>query len=211
MAVSDRSLRDDQKAMTRERFLEAGRRLFTSQGYGSTSTDQITAEAGTSRATFYLHFSGKPSLLSEIFQEQHVDPLMRLIDKLGKIGHSDLPALAEWIREYAKFYKATRSLMRSWMQAESQEGAELRALSDTVLQRIVGAIADQVSSAHGSDVPISAEEARLRAMVMFAELERYCYYVNIRHMNYSEDRALDIITASWAHLISLPAPAGEEP
>lgn len=192
--------------MTRERFLEAGRKLFTSQGYGSTSADQIAAEAGTSRATFYLHYSGKPALLAEIFQEQHIDPLMRLIDQLGKTGQIDRDGLSAWIRAYAEQYRETRSLMRSWMQAESQEGATLRALSDTVLQHIVSAIADQISFAHGTTKPISADEARLRAMVMFAELERYCYYVNIRGMDYPEHRALELIAESWAHMINLPAP-----
>jgi hypothetical protein len=40
-------------------------------------------------------------------------------------------------------------------------------------------------------------------MMMFAELERYCYYVHIRHKEYDEERALELITTSWAHLIRL--------
>lgn len=206
MAGNTRSLREDQKAMTRQRFLDAGRELFNGQGYTNTSADQIAAAAGASRATFYLHYSGKPALLAEIFQEQHIDPLHQLIDQLGKVDRTDRSGLAAWIRAYANHYSATRALMRSWMQAESHEGAELRTLSDTVLQRIVDAIADQVTAAHGNSSPIPAEESRVRAMVMFAELERYCYWVNIRRMDYPEERTLELIAESWAHLIALPAP-----
>ena len=203
MAVNTRSLRDDQKEMTRLRFVSTGKKLFISQGYVRTSADQIASEAGTSRATFYLHYTGKPALLAEIFQAEHVAPLMKLIERLGAAGPGDLKALNEWIRAYAAHYRKTKALMRAWMQAQTQEGAELHALSDNLLQEIINAIAEQVAAANHALTPITPGEARLRAMMMFAELERYCYYVHIRHKEYDEERALELITTSWAHLIRL--------
>lgn len=63
------SIRDRQKALTRRRLLDAARTFFQEQGYDATSVDQIVKLAGTSRATFYLHFTHKPDVAVAIRDE----------------------------------------------------------------------------------------------------------------------------------------------
>jgi AcrR family transcriptional regulator len=48
---------------TRQRLIEASRRLIADQGYASTTAAQIAEEAGVSERTFFRHFSSK----SEVF------------------------------------------------------------------------------------------------------------------------------------------------
>jgi AcrR family transcriptional regulator len=48
---------------TRQRLIEAGRRLIADQGYGKTTAAQIAEAAGVSERTFFRHFSSK----SEVF------------------------------------------------------------------------------------------------------------------------------------------------
>jgi len=56
-------VRAAQKLDTRERLLRAAQRLFCDLGIDATTVDQIARDAATSRANFYLHFTGKQTLL----------------------------------------------------------------------------------------------------------------------------------------------------
>jgi len=52
---------------SRERLLNAGRKLFAENGYESTSTASIARLAGTSESQLIKHFGGKAGLLDAIF------------------------------------------------------------------------------------------------------------------------------------------------
>lgn len=54
----------------REVILEAARRVFAQQGYGSASMDAITREAGVSKATLYAHFGSKEALFAAIVRRR---------------------------------------------------------------------------------------------------------------------------------------------
>src|SRR3979409_1933770 len=58
-AVPRRSIRDVQKEYTKELLVRSAHDFFVKNGYVNTTIDQIAARAGTSRATFYLHFQRK--------------------------------------------------------------------------------------------------------------------------------------------------------
>lgn len=54
---------------TRRRLLGFAMELFARQGYQPTTVAEITAAAGVSRATFFLHFPTKAALLGELSRE----------------------------------------------------------------------------------------------------------------------------------------------
>jgi len=57
----------NQDTPSRERLLNAGRKLFAENGYESTSTASIARLAGTSESQLIKHFGGKAGLLDAIF------------------------------------------------------------------------------------------------------------------------------------------------
>src|SRR5690349_24356878 len=59
-------IRQMQREFTRSRLTEAAVQLFSSAGYIATTIDDITAAAGTTRATFYLHFKSKAEVALEV-------------------------------------------------------------------------------------------------------------------------------------------------
>jgi len=76
---------------TKKKIVSAAWRLFYEQGYDSTTVEDIVAESGTSRGSFYHYFEGKDALLgtlSEVFDEKYeevlqtLDPEMNSFDKL---------------------------------------------------------------------------------------------------------------------------------
>lgn len=55
----------------RERIVETTFDLFTKQGYNSTGINQIIADAGVAKASFYLHFKSKEDLCVEFLKVRH--------------------------------------------------------------------------------------------------------------------------------------------
>jgi TetR/AcrR family transcriptional regulator, transcriptional repressor for nem operon len=76
----------EHKAKTRNRIVQAARKLFNVRGFAAVSIDEIMSEAGLTRGGFYKHFATKEALYSEAvleficqdvpeaWQQRHVDP-----------------------------------------------------------------------------------------------------------------------------------------
>ena len=56
-------LRERKRRETRQRIAEVGQRLFLASGYESTTLDDIAAEAGISRRTFFSYFKSKDDII----------------------------------------------------------------------------------------------------------------------------------------------------
>src|SRR3954447_26872828 len=60
------NLREAQKAMTRQRLIDAAAESFRRQGYAATNVDDVVSGAGATRPTFYLHFKANADLIAEL-------------------------------------------------------------------------------------------------------------------------------------------------
>ncbi|MFG2761580.1 TetR/AcrR family transcriptional regulator [Streptomyces wuyuanensis] len=77
-ATPPEGLRARKKAQTRSTIQEEALRLFLSQGYESTTVDEIARAAGVSSMTFFRHFPTKESVV----ESDDYDPLIvRLIER----------------------------------------------------------------------------------------------------------------------------------
>ncbi len=56
-------------AATRQRLLRAAAELYTTIGYRATTTPELAARAGVAEGTIYRHFTGKESLLNEVYRD----------------------------------------------------------------------------------------------------------------------------------------------
>lgn len=63
--------RHEAQTQTRERLIEAARKLFVERGFGGTSLRDIAAEAGYSQGAFYSNFTCKEAVLLELLK-RHV-------------------------------------------------------------------------------------------------------------------------------------------
>lgn len=81
---------------TKSRIVAAAWKLFYDQGYDNTTVEDIIAESGTSKGSFYHYFEGKDALLgslSMIFDEKYeelgavMDPDMGAVDALIWLNH----------------------------------------------------------------------------------------------------------------------------
>jgi AcrR family transcriptional regulator len=70
------SIRDEQKALTRARLLDAARQVFARRGYHAASVEEIAREAGATTGAIYSNFAGKEELFLALF-EDHVASQIR--------------------------------------------------------------------------------------------------------------------------------------
>lgn len=164
------ALRDGYKALTRDALVTAATEAFEQRGYVEVSVDDIARAAGTSRATFYLHFSGKAAVLREVHVrlQQH-EEFQQLLQHFSAIRQPTVPALHAWLDEYVDFYIKHRGLHRALHQAQAVEPefaqARLREINGYIqLWRSLGFVDDP-----------SSEDLRLGAMMMFALVSETLY------------------------------------
>jgi AcrR family transcriptional regulator len=80
-----RLTRQQQKAETRDRLLEAARRVFARRGFHKASVSEVATEAGFTVGAVYAHFESKDDLFLELL-EQHVEERLALYSKLFEGG-----------------------------------------------------------------------------------------------------------------------------
>lgn len=57
----------------KQRLLDTATDLFYNQGYHATGINQVIQEAGVARASLYMHYESKESLLMAFLQQRHTD------------------------------------------------------------------------------------------------------------------------------------------
>jgi AcrR family transcriptional regulator len=91
--------REQSQARTRERMIEAGRRLFIEQGYGAASIRDIAEAAGYSQGAFYSNFKDKEAVLLELLRghmEAEAGQLAALCVAAERSGADVLASLDAW-------------------------------------------------------------------------------------------------------------------
>lgn len=103
--------REDNKAKKRADLEAAALRLFLSQGYHATSIEQVAAEAGVARGTFYLYFDDKEALFRSLVGAA-LDPA---IDALVE-ARAALDVARDALQSGAAYQELGASLVRTVME-----------------------------------------------------------------------------------------------
>lgn len=90
-----RLTREESRAQTRERLMDAAQHLFVSNGYGGASIRDIADKAGYSQGAFYSNFSSKEEVLLELLRRHMEAQAMQLSTTMGKDALQPDQMLAE--------------------------------------------------------------------------------------------------------------------
>jgi AcrR family transcriptional regulator len=114
-------LREEQKALTRARIVDAAKSVFEEHGYGAASIGTITDVAGINRATFYLHFPDKFAVFREVVAHDrlHTDEYWRELNVALKERTPE--AIAAWIKRLTVWAKDNARLMPAKHEAMASE------------------------------------------------------------------------------------------
>lgn len=155
--------RQEQAAATKQRIADAARKLFTANGYGSTSIDAIAAGAGVGVRTVYAAFGTKREILSYVCEQWLVRARAR--ERAAEVLAEPDPvarlrAAAGWLRG---LYEAGFDVVQIFDGA-MDSGAETRELlraklagRNHVMDAMIASLADRLR------VPLPDAQATFRA------------------------------------------------
>jgi AcrR family transcriptional regulator len=188
-------LREQQRAFTRKRLIEAARQVFAERGYPDATVDEIASEAGASRATFYLHFKSKTELTAALVED--VTPIAvqryRLLDEvLASSDPSLRDKLRDWLHDWLGIWRqaaqASHALLQAAMLEPEVEKQRLRQ-SEALVDALENYFAGLPEAERGP--------ARDRLLVLEIMTQRIFSLASMSRLPIGDDEVLDILTDMW--------------
>jgi len=193
------TLREQQRQRTRRLFIEAAAASFRANGYAATSVDDIAKAAGATRATFYLHFSGKADVMHELLATVGGETRDLHVQLTEAVAAGTREAVAAWLDAAFDFWERLGSLLRAQEEAAAlhpEVGQARDAVFDSGVAAVVAGL-DQ--SGRGCEAT-----RRPRGVLAYAQLQS----MNRRWMRrgWDIDRAttLEVMTDVWMTIFAVP-------
>lgn len=191
--IEQPNLRDKQKALTRDALIRAASEICAEEGFSSVSIDKIAQRAGSSRATFYLHFPSKIALAKAV-NEQLDMVALPLYDSLRQHAEEALP-LKSWMSEVIRYWTDNRDAIATAQQATMSEPAMMEVMQDRTNR-----YASVVESLLAKSIS-GAEVRRTTAVAMILQLERVNYLWQVAGWEFSAAAVHDMFTDSWERVL----------
>lgn len=192
------NLRQLQKQMTRRLLLDNAIEQFADKGYASTTIDDIAASAGTTRTTFYLHYSSKAEVMREAIDEMDAmftgadDPPLHTVIERGERA-----LIKTWInRKFDQWEDAKPYLQAAYQAAPTDLDV------DNALQNWFEETASAMERGLQAANRFDQESRRIRCVLAFGEFE----FLARRWLRYGwrveREISLRLLTDSWCHLLT---------
>lgn len=165
--------RDESKAITRRRLLDAAARVMAEAGHGGISTSAIARAAGVAQPTFYVHFRDKEDLLRTLGTEQMGTLRARLREaREGVIAGRGVEAVRETFRVPLETWIENPELLRLYAQELRQPGSPLGKMARNLRTEIRTDLVEDLTRL-GLPAATATERERLEMMAeaMIAQTE----------------------------------------
>ncbi|HEY0902882.1 MAG TPA: TetR/AcrR family transcriptional regulator [Marmoricola sp.] len=189
-----------QKRRTRRLLIDSGLRAFQEKGYAAATVDDIASGAGTTRTTFYLHFSSKIELLQATLVD--LDQLVARtgdvsLEKVAAAGDRDL--IRSWIQKRFELWPELIPRVRAAFQAAAVE-PEIA----VVIQAWFEAAISEIHAGLDAADRFEPESRHVRGVLAFGQIEFLSRRWAVRGWDETVDReaALETLTHSWAALLA---------
>ena len=190
------------RELTRERLADAAVELFSSAGYLSTTIDDITAAAGTTRATFYLHFKSKAELALELSRRlsEEYQPVFAAMHDL--VLRADRDGIRAWLDTTLNTWEQNRRASTALSEAALLEPS-VEKERRTTFERDIHQLAEALQKAG----QWSKDDARARAVLVMAQLEQLFMRWSLHGWDVDRDAVLAVLTDMWSAAL-VPEAAG---
>ena len=202
------TLREQQRAFTRRRLMEAGQREFAAKGYLDTRVEDIARLAGASRATFYLHFKSKSELMIALAEEMlpfAVGTYRDLDDMLQDRGPELRERLRKWLAQWLDVWSSGAEANHAMLQATM-----LDADVEQHYLKVSEALVDSLKHYHERVPADERDAARDRALILEMMTQRVFALASQKALPVPRERLLDILTEMWVDVLgnTWPGPKG---
>jgi len=189
-------LQETQKNSSRQKILEAAGKLFRDNSYNMTTIDDIVAEAGVSRVTFYKHFSNKLEVADSI----NVEASIGFAADFAQLAASENPSedeILQWMFRMVETFTRSRESITMLAAMSWQEPALIKARADdyAAIVRAWGATIPAFRKAE------TDEQARVRAHLLVVQLNEICYELAVAGWEGSHETALRVVAKQFHDFI----------
>ena len=182
---------------TRASILETARRLFLERGFGGTSIENITAEAGISRVSFWTYFPSKLDVLRALGVEVEAAGFA-LADQLASLPRgASVEDIAEWVRAYVGFLDTHGAFLYAAFQAAFDD-PQTREWGLSV--ELLGAkqIGRGVQRIRGGSKPKGVDPTA-EGLAILSMLERFWYHWRVAGAPFTEEAVVRTLARMiWA-------------
>jgi AcrR family transcriptional regulator len=187
------SLRDRQKAQTREHLLDVAAGLFAEKTYSDTTIEDIAKAAGASRATVYSYFSTKEDILRTLAAGiwDNAGNRFRAFAELPEWSRETVRA---WLEDYVASWDRTVPRVRYVVESMSRE------LRDDYL-RYHRASVRLLTADPERWLPYSPAEAEVRSLLLIAQMETFFANWYIRGWKLDRATVLDTLADVWCSVL----------
>lgn len=186
-------LRGQQKLYTRQRLIASACVVFESKGYEATTVDDIVAEAGAARATFYLHFTGKGDIVAELANRIWADT-GTMFAAFGTLPDWSHATIRDWLEAYVTRGEENKQALRIFAE---QLPHTLRLQHQEHLKGFVASLLRPPERwAH-----FSKPEAKRRAYLLVTQLETFMPSWMSGRWARERSAMLDTLTAVWRNTL----------
>lgn len=109
--------RDQGRAVTRQRLLDAARTVFARAGFHGASVEEIAAEAGFSTGALYSNFNGKTDLFLALMEREigaHAREIAQIVESLDSVSARASEAAREWMETIEREPELVLLFMEFW-------------------------------------------------------------------------------------------------
>lgn len=135
------SRREQNKREKHSRIVAAARKLFRTQGYAATTTQQIARVAGIASGTLFLYVKSKEDLLILVFKDEMSELIKEVyaeIDPAQALYFQSMRLFQGFIDYHARDVSIARELIRELtFQSNQQRTADMNEISEAIVEKLV--------------------------------------------------------------------------
>lgn len=177
------SMRERQRNLTRQSILDASLEAFADRGYFATTVDDIVQRAGIGRATFYLHFDGKATVLRNLRDARMVE--WQTQDGFTW-GRKQAASVRNFFERMVDFYLEAPTLYKTLHEARAAD-PEFAAEHMRTMEELVVEWSRTKTTA-------STEQLRLSAAMLYSMLDYFMHLWLIQGWEIERERAIDAMS-----------------
>ena len=161
---------------TREKILQAARKVFSADGYVAMRMGDVAVEAGLSLGSLYRYFENKEDLFARLISNIHDSLFEASRSTEHNFQDSPFEALLEANKGYLECYYNNRDIMRALFEAAAVDDRDREIwwnMRERHIERFVKALETHhnITEVDGVDV-----RSIIYAMASMVEQSAYCWY-----------------------------------
>lgn len=188
------SLRERQKAQTKEHLLMVATSLIAEHGFNATSIDDIAKAAGASRATVYSYFESKDAILAGIMQRMWDDANDMYLG-FGNLQDWKRPTVRAWVASVFRRYAADADRNRA------ASDVALRAMLEQHEENHRRHVASLTKNKKLWTERFSAAQIPVRASLLITWLEHRFLNPYVQPSKASREATIDTVTDIWMDVL----------